>query len=237
MQWTGNGLIVGVRRHGEGGVIVEAMVEERGRCMGLVRGGRSHKQAPALQAGNTVQLVWRARLDEHLGTFVVELLEARAARMIGDRARLYALQLLCDHFRLLPERDPHDRLLGLALDIIDGEGDPRVLGSAVARFELILLDELGFGLDLESCAVTGRTTGLTHVSPKTGRAVTREAALPYVDRLLALPGFLKTGSIGSADDIAEGFTLTGHFLERHVWGPRQIERPATRDGLIGLVTG
>ena len=111
MQWTGEGLIIGVRRHGETSVIAEVMVAGRGRHLGLVRGGRSRKLAATLQPGNTVQLTWRARLEEHLGTFAVELLDARAAELIADRTRLYASQLLCDHLRLLPERDPHDRLL------------------------------------------------------------------------------------------------------------------------------
>src|SRR5215510_8414633 len=119
MQWTGEGLIIGVRRHGESSVIAEVMAEGRGRHLGLVRGGRSPKLAATLQPGNTVQLTWRARLDEHLGTFTLELLQARAAALIADRTRLYASQLVCEHLRLLPERDPHDRLLRFALGIIE----------------------------------------------------------------------------------------------------------------------
>ncbi|MEO8756215.1 MAG: DNA repair protein RecO, partial [Devosia sp.] len=181
MQWTGEGLLIGVRRHGETSVIAEVMVASRGRTMGLIRGGRSLKLAATLQAGNTVQVSWRARLAEHLGTFTVELIDARAANLIADRLRLYACQLLCDHLRLLPERDPHDRLLGSAVDALD-DGKTRLeLGAELARFELSLLDELGFGLDLSACAVTGVTTDLTHVSPKTGRAVSREPAKPYCD--------------------------------------------------------
>ena len=146
MQWTGEGLIIGVRRHGESSVIAEVMVEGRGRHLGLIRGGRSAKHAAALQAGNSVQLTWRARLEEHLGTFVLEVTEARAARLIADRTRLYAAQLLCDHLRLLPERDPNDRLLGQVIKLLD-RTDPSILGVELARFELTLLEELGFGLD------------------------------------------------------------------------------------------
>ena len=189
MQWDGEGLIVGVRRHGESSVIAEVMVEGRGRHLGLIRGGRSSKLAATLQPGNSVQVTWRARLEEHLGTFTLELIEARAAALIADRLRLYASQLVCEHLRLLPERDPHDRLLGLAIRILDQQGTPLELGASVARFELILLDELGFGLDLSSCAATGTTRDLTHVSPKSGRAVSRAAAEPYLDRLLRLPPF------------------------------------------------
>src|SRR5436190_23325679 len=145
MQWDGEGLLIGVRRHGESSVIAEVMVAQRGRTLGLIRGGRSIKLAATLQAGNTVQVTWRARLEEHLGTFAVELVDARAAVLIADRTRLYASQLICDHLRLLPERDPHDRLLGLAARVMEAT-DPLVLGEALARFELTLLEELGFGL-------------------------------------------------------------------------------------------
>ncbi|MEO6394816.1 MAG: DNA repair protein RecO [Devosia sp.] len=235
MQWSGQGLIIGVRRHGESSVIAETMVAGRGRCLGLVRGGRSRKLAATLQPGNTVQLTWRARLDEHLGTFVVELIDARAADLIADRTRLYASQILCEHLRLLPERDPHDRLLGLAVEALAAGKSHLELGMELARFELTLLDELGFGLDVSACAVTGVTTDLTHVSPKTGRAVSREAARPYGDRLLALPRFLISDSPASAADVADAFRLTGYFLDRHVWDARQIEPPAMREALVTLL--
>lgn len=235
MEWSGEGLLIGVRRHGEAGVIAEVMVEGRGRCMGLVRGGRSSRMAATLQPGNSLQLTWRARLDEHLGTFAVEVTQSRAAALIGDRMRLYSSQLLCDHLRLLPERDPHDRLLGMVVDALDRSPDRLALGRALARFELVLLDELGFGLDLSRCAVTGLTTGLSHVSPKTGRAVCLEAAAPYLDRLFVLPAFLRDPAApATPDDIAAAFALTGHFLELHVWAPRRIDPPATREPLLVL---
>jgi DNA repair protein RecO (recombination protein O) len=232
MQWTGEGLIIGVRRHGETSVIAEVMVEGRGRHLGLVRGGRSSKLAATLQPGNLVQLTWRARLEEHLGTFVVELTAARAADLIADRTRLYASQLLCDHLRLLPERDPHDRLLAMAVDALDPERSKLSLGAALARFELTLLDELGFGLDLSACAVTGITDDLTHVSPKSGRAVSRSAAEPYLSKLLELPAFLVDGGDAGARDLRAGFRLTGYFLDRHVWSAREMDPPAMRDALI-----
>lgn len=236
MQWTGEGLLIGVRRHGETSVIAEVMVAGRGRAMGLIRGGRSTKLAATLQPGNTVQVAWRARLEEHLGTFSVELIDARAADLIADRIRLYACQLLCDHLRLLPERDPHDRLLGLAVEALDEGKDRHALSVELARFELTLLDELGFGLDLSACAVTGQTTDLTHVSPKTGRAVSREPAKPYCDRLLRLPQFLIADAEASQQDIADAFRLTGHFLRMHVWETRQIDPPSIRDALIEALT-
>jgi DNA repair protein RecO (recombination protein O) len=235
MQWDGEGLLIGVRRHGETSVIAEVMVAGRGRTLGLVRGGRSTKLAATLQPGNTVQVAWRARLQEHLGTFAVELIDARAAELITDRIRLYACQLLCDHLRLLPERDPHDRLLALAVDSLDDKSE-QDLAIDLARFELTLLDELGFGLDLSACAVTGTTEDLTHVSPKTGRAVSREPAKPYCDRLLVLPQFLIADAPLAMGDLMHAFRLTGHFLHMHVWDPRQIEPPSTRDRLIEDLT-
>lgn len=232
MEWTGEALLIGVRRHGETSVIAEAMVAGRGRYAGLVRGGRSPKLAPALQIGNTIQVTWRARLEDHLGTFVIEPLQSRAAELMADRTRLYLVQLVCDHLRLLPERDPHDRLLGQALSLLDHAPD----GAALARFELALLDELGFGLDLTSCASTGATTDLTHVSPKSGRAVSRAAAEPFKDRLLKLPSFLGARGNASPDALRDAFRLTGYFLDRHVWSARQMEHPAIRDGLVELLS-
>jgi len=238
MQWSGEGLIIGVRRHGESSVIAEVMVEGRGRHLGLIRGGRSSKLAATLQPGNLVQLTWRARLEEHLGTFAVELISGRAADLIADRIRLYASQLLCDHLRLLPERDPHDRLLAMAVNALGEERSRLSLGAALARFELTLLDELGFGLDLETCAVTGSTEDLTHVSPKSGRAVSRAAAEPYLPKLLELPAFLVDGGEATPTQLAAAFRLTGHFLDMHVWSPRQIDPPATRDALVeALIAG
>lgn len=232
MEWTGEALLIGVRRHGETSLIAEAMVAGRGRSLGLVRGGRSPKLAATLQPGNTVQLTWRARLEDHLGIFTVEMLQARAAALIADRQRLYLAQLVCEHLRLLPERDPHDRLLGMALSLLDHDPD----GAALARFELTLLDELGFGLDLTSCASTGVTEDLTHVSPRSGRAVSRAAAQPYLDRLLALPSFLTARGNASPDDLRAAFRLTGHFLDMHLWSARGIEQPPTREPLIDMLT-
>lgn len=231
MEWTGEGLLIGVRRHGETSVIAEAMVVGRGRHLGLVRGGRTRRLAAVLQPGNSLQLTWRARLEDQLGMFTVDLLQARAARLIDDRTQLYLSQLVCEHLRLFPERDPHDRLLGMALRLIDNPPD----GAELARFELAVLDDLGYGLDLSACAVTGETTDLTHVSPKSGRAVSRAAAAPYLDRLLPLPSFLTSRGNASPHDIADALRLSGHFLQAHVWGSRNIASPPTRDLLAEIL--
>lgn len=235
MQWSSEGLIIGVRRHGETSVIVEIMAAGRGRQLGLVRGGRSQKLAPMLQPGNSVIATWRARLEDHLGTFALEPLQSRAAALILDRRRLYLAQVLCEHLHLLPERDPHDRLLSMTLDLLDGDDGMEAMGRGLAEFELVLLDELGFGLDFSSCAATGVTEDLAFVSPRSGRAVSRAAAEPYIDRLLRLPPFLLDGTAQRVGDIGDALRLTGHFLDLHVWMARNIEPPAMREGLLRLL--
>ena len=238
MQWTDEGIIIGTRRHGETSLIVELMTAAHGRHLGLVRGGRSRKLQPLLQPGNSVAAVWRARLDSHLGNYTLDGMTARASRLIETRSGLYGLQALAALLRLLPERDPHPNLYAALDAILDHLDDPLVAGRLIVRFELKLLDELGFGLDLTQCAATGVTADLGYVSPKTGRAVSRTAAEPYRDRLLRLPPFLLAApSAGepTAAEVADGFALTGYFLARHVYEPRGLEPSDARAGLLTLV--
>ncbi|MFJ5369939.1 DNA repair protein RecO [Bosea sp. CER48] len=235
MEWTDEGTIIGVKAHGESAVILEVMTREHGRHLGLVRGGRSAKAQPQLQPGNHVSLVWRARLDEHLGEYKVELLASHAARLMEVPIALYGLGTIGGLLRLLPERDPHPGLYeGLAV-LIAHLDEPRFAPALVVRFELAMLAELGFGLDLSRCAATGSTDDLTHVSPKSGKAVSRRAAQPYLDRLLALPAFLVEGQGGREPSPAEllaGFTLTGYFLRRHLFDPRGLQEPPERLRLV-----
>jgi len=237
MQWIDEGIILGTRRHGETSLIVELMTPAHGRHLGLVRGGRSRKQQPLLQPGNSVTATWRARLDEHLGHYAIEATEQRAARLIEGPAGLYAIQALAALLRLLPERDPHPHLYEALAGVVDHLADPFVAGAMVVRFELQLLDDLGFGLDLESCAATGTNDNLAYVSPRTGRAVSLAAGEPYRDKLLPLPAFLhEAGSISpGGDDLAAAFRLTGYFLARHVYEPRQLEPPGARESLMALI--
>jgi DNA repair protein RecO (recombination protein O) len=238
MQWTDEGIIIGTRRHGETSLIVELMTPAHGRHLGLVRGGRSRKQQPVLQPGNSVTATWRARLDEHLGHYTMEATRQRAARLIEGPAGLYGIQALAALLRLLPERDPHPPLYAGLGAIVDQLDDPLTAGELIARFELRLLDDLGFGLDLEACAATGANDNLAYVSPRTGRAVSLAAGEAYRDRLLPLPAFLMepaADSRPSADDIAAAFRLTGYFLARHVYEPRGLEMPQARAALIALV--
>lgn len=235
MNWTDRALVLGCRSLGESGVVLEVLTREHGRHLGLVHGGRSRRLQPVLQAGNGVVASWRARLDEQLGSFTVEAEALRAARLIGSAAALFGVGALTAHLRLLPERDPHPDLFGAAEEVLDRLDGPEA-GATMVRFELMLLADLGFGLDLSACAVTGRRDDLAYVSPKSGRAVSRESAAPYRDRLLPLPAFLLDESAGPPEPEALGdaIRLTGHFLEAHLYGPRGATLPDERARFVAL---
>jgi len=243
VEWNDVGLVLGSRRLGEADALLELMTRDHGRHLGVVKGGRSKRLAAGLQAGNRVDATWRARLDEHIGHFVVEPLDARAARLMVSAIGLNGLQTLAAHLRLLPERDPHPELFAALDAVLDHFEDARLAAELVIRFELAVIDALGFGLDLGRCALTGATADLAWVSPKSGRAATREAGLPLADRLLVLPPFLAAAGRddptgwgrASAEDLAAGFRLTGHFLARNVWDPRGLRRPDTRDAFVAAV--
>jgi DNA repair protein RecO (recombination protein O) len=230
MQWTDDAIVIGTRRHGETSLIVELMTRSHGRHLGLVRGGRSRRLRPVLQAGNGVSATWRARLDEHLGTLIVEPTADRAARLMESAGAIYGIQAMAALVRLLPEREAHARLYEHLAAILDAFEDPVVAAALVARFEVRLLEDLGFGLDLDSCAVTGSNDDLAYVSPKTGRAVTRSAGEPYRGRLLPLPPFLLDAAPDRppVNDVTVAFRLTGYFLARHVFDPRGVEMPEAR---------
>ena len=232
MEWTDEGLVIGTRRHGEGAVILEVMTPSRGRHFGLVRGGRSPRVQPLIQPGNGVEVTWRARLEEHLGEFRVEPRDLRGARLIASSAALFGLATLAAHLRLLPERDPHPSLHAAACVVVEHLTEPEIAAALVLKFELALLSELGFGLDLSACAITGARAALAFVSPKSGRAVTREAGEPWRERLLPLPAFLAAEGASAAPEaeaIAAGAALTTFFLERHVYEPRGLAPPAERE--------
>ncbi|MBX3581392.1 MAG: DNA repair protein RecO [Rhizobiaceae bacterium] len=236
MEWRDEGIILGTRRHGETSAILEVMTRSHGRHLGLVRGGRSRKQQPVLQAGNKVDLIWRARLDEHLGTFQVEALDLNAARLFDSASAIYGLQMLAAHLRLLPERDPHERLYETLELVIDHLDDPVSAGELAVRFEVMMLDELGFGLDLTECAATGDRADLAYVSPKSGRAVSRAAGEPWHDRMLALPAFLlRAGLRADAVALDDAFRLTGFFFNRHVYEPRGLAGSEARAAFLGAL--
>jgi DNA repair protein RecO (recombination protein O) len=237
MQWSDEGVILSVRPHGEAAAVLELFTRGHGRHLGLVHGGRSRKLRPVLQIGNHVDIVWKARLSENLGHFAVELRKGFAALLMDDAAALTAMTAMAALARLLPERDPHPNLFEVTQFVLGFLDDRGVWPALVVRWELALLDELGFGLDLASCAATGTSTDLVYVSPKSGRAVSSEAGEPYKDRLLALPAFLRGSVAGtvSREDVLAGFALTGHFLESRVLRPRDMQMPDARGRLLSYL--
>ena len=237
MQWQDEGVVLGVRRHGESSAIVSLLTREHGRHAGLVRGGAGKRARALYQPGNQLQVTWRARLAEHLGQLTAEPGMLAAARLMDQPDRLAALSSACALLDLtLPERDPHpalyDELLRLVATLC---GDP-AWAERYVGFELALLAELGFGLDLRACAVTGATEGLAYVSPASGRAVTREGAGRYLDRLLPLPAFLLGHRPADDADIGQALQLTGAFLRRHLFDATDRAMPQARERLVALLT-
>lgn len=234
MEWTGEGILLTARPHGENAAIIEVLTAEHGLHRGIVRGGTGRKQAPVLQPGAQLQLRWRARLDDHLGTFTVEPIRVRAAAIMVDADRLAALNALSAlTVFALAERDPQPRLYeatGMVLDRL-ASGDPWF--GAYLAWERLLLEETGYGLDFSACAVTGATEGLAYVSPRTGRAVTAAGAGAYADRLLPLPALLLDETADeNRERMGEGLRTTGFFL-RETLAPALGSRPvpAARDRL------
>jgi DNA repair protein RecO (recombination protein O) len=237
MRWTAEGIVLASKRHGEANAILELMTREHGRHLGLVRGGAGSRLRPVLQPGNRVSALWQARLDEHLGHYTIEALDARAASFLPIPHALYGVTHLAALCRLLPERDPHPQIHAALADLLDVLLDSRRAGASLVRFELQLLAELGFGLDLASCAASGEHVDLVYVSPKSGRAVSRRAGEPWKDKLLALPAFLgqSCAQDASFDDIVAGFALTGFFLMRHVLEPRGLALADARASFIAAI--
>ncbi len=233
MEWIDEGIVLAVHRHGEASMLVSMLTSHHGRHAGLVRAASRKTGQGLLQVGNRVRARWRARLADNLGTFSCELIQATAFRHMEDMKRLACLVAACAVTETtLPEREPHPRVfdgLSAVLGVLETDGQ---WGSAYVKWEIGILRELGFGLDLERCAVTGRKDQLFYVSPRTGRAVTDAAAGSYRDRLLRLPPFLLVqGGTGNRQEIIEALDLTGHFLQRHVYGPCNRSLPKARSRL------
>jgi DNA repair protein RecO (recombination protein O) len=232
MQWTDAGFVVALRRHGESGTIVELLTREHGRHLGLVRGGQSPKLRAVLQPGNEVAAIWRGRLAEHLGTVGCELVRAHAARFIDDPDRLAGLAAATALIAAtLPEREPHADIFASFAALLAALDSARDWPAYYVGWECSLLAALGFGLELARCAVTGTATDLAYVSPRSGRAVSREAGRPYHDKLLPLPDFLWRDAPSDQVQIALGLQLTEHFLLHHVLLPQGRTLPAARSRL------
>lgn len=242
MDWQDEAVVLSVRHYGENARIATLLTENYGRHAGLLRGSGGGKGG-ALQPGQIVQAEWRARLAEQLGYFTIEARSHPAALMLDDPARLAALSAVCALVdATLPEREPHPNLFAAtrALFTLMAEmPEPENWGALYVRWEMGLLAEMGYGLDLDACAATGATTGLTHVSPRTGRAVSAAAAAPYAERLLLLPGFLVPGRGAVRNDsmgeMLAGLALTGHFLENRLFAQLHAGLPAARPRLLEVI--
>ena len=239
MEWSDDAIVLSVRPHGESGAILEALTRAHGRHLGLVRGGASRHSKPVLQPGNTVRLQWRARLSEHLGNFTAELDRARAGELMERREALIGLNALTAVAgAALPEREPHEPVFEAAQILLDAmiEDGLAHWGPLYVRWEVGLLEALGFGLDLSRCAATGAVEDLRYVSPRSGRAVSSEAGAPYAGRLFVLPAFLLASQNADVDaaDIAGGLELTGHFLLERVLRPHGKTMPGARLRLDAL---
>jgi DNA repair protein RecO (recombination protein O) len=240
MDWSDDAIVLSVRALGESGAIVEALTREHGRHLGLVRGGASRKLKPVLQPGNSLQVNWRARLSEHLGSFAVELARARAGALMDGREALIGLNAFAAvTSAAMPEREAHAPVFEAGQILLDAMTEDGIghWGPLYVRWEAGLLDALGFGLDLSHCAATGATDDLSFVSPRSGRAVSRDGGEEYKSKLLKLPPFL-LGSQNAVErtDIAAGLALTGYFLAQRVLMPHGKDLPAARlrlDALAG----
>jgi DNA repair protein RecO (recombination protein O) len=234
MQWADIAFVLGTRRHGENALIVELLTREHGRHAGLVRGGQSPRRRALLQPGNEVAARWRGRLAEHIGTLDCELIAAHAARLLDDADRLAALNsAVALLLAALPEREPHadcHALFAALLHSLETGTEWTGWARAYVVWECNLLAAVGFGLDLARCAVSGTNQDLAYVSPRTGRAVSRETGAPYRERLLPLPLFLwRPEAPADAADIVAGLTLTRHFLATHLLEARGGRLPEARE--------
>ncbi len=236
MNWTDDGIVLSARKHGEHALIVQLLTRTHGRHAGLVRGGAGSRSRGSYQPGNVVTAEWRARLAEHLGTYSCELVASPAATLLDDPVPLTALAAACAVAETsLPEREQAERLYIHFLRFLASlDGDQWM--AAYVEWELALLADLGYGLDLSVCAATGQTHDLVFVSPKSGRAVSREAGTPYRARLLPLPEFLiDNAAAANVAAIADGLALTGHFLESQVYHALDRRMPDARTRFVDRI--
>jgi DNA repair protein RecO (recombination protein O) len=237
MRWADDGIFLNGRPHGETSVIANIFTRANGRTHGLVKGGRSRRIRPLLQTGNGLRVEWRARLEDQLGVYTVELTEPTAARILDDKLALAGVNAIVALLQVLPERDPHPKLFD-ALNECLALADSAAFPASITRFELRLLDELGFGLDLSKCAATGRSDDLVYVSPRSGQAVSQGAGEPYRDKLLPLPAFLLEGNVSgppAGREVARGLAMTGYFLNTHVFAETGKAMPKAREEFARLL--
>lgn len=243
MEWQDDGIVLAAQRFGEHDAVLEVMTPSHGRSRGFVKAGMSRRTKASLQPGNSLTLTWRSRLETNLGRFQLELVHSPLGHLISDGARMAALAAVCAVVSsAMPEREPHrgvyEALKGFVALLEADDGSLELWAATLARIELGILAELGYGLDLSVCAATGTTEDLKFVSPKSGRAVSEIVAAPYRDRLLPLPGFIVsgTGGLPAPADALAGLALTGFFMERHVWVVAGSGQPDARERLVATLS-
>ncbi len=233
MDWSSEGYILSTRKHGETSAIIDVFTRDKGRHQGLVRGGIGRRMRPVLQPGNQVRVEWRGRLSEHLGNYSVEGINSRAAELMDDRLSLSGLNAMTAMCReMLPEREVHAEIFDVFEIVLANLHNIDVWPALYIRWEAGLLSALGYGLDFTRCAATGANDNLTHISPRSGRAVSASAAEPYLDKLLRLPPFIRGEGFSTPEDILDGLKLTGHFLETRVQWNLNRTLPEARHQLI-----
>jgi DNA repair protein RecO (recombination protein O) len=238
MEWSDDALIISTRRHGETSMIATLLSRENGRYAGLVRGGAGKYKRGIMQTGNLVRAQWRARLPEHLGNFTCEMARPLAAEAMNNPLHLMALSSACSVCAtVLPEREPHASIYDGLLVLLENLNVEDWL-SLYVKWEMGLLGELGFGLDLSECAATGASDDLIYISPKSGRAVSSSAGKPYKDRLLTLPPFLlESGRAATSNtEIQEGLQVTGFFLNLHAYAENGQSQPDARNRFVQAVS-
>lgn len=229
IEWSDTGVLLTSRAHGEHAAIIDVLTPMHGRAAGVVRGGRSRKMTPHLQPGTQLDVTWKARLEDHLGSFTVEPVRARAAVIMGDRKALVGMQAVTALTSvLLPEREAMPDVYERTVTLLDLMAVTDAWPLAYLRWELSLLDALGYGLDLSRCAVTGATEGLNYVSPKSGRAVSTGGAGEWAPKLLPLPSVLLPGHEGGDADIAQAMGTTGFFLSKAAGDGRDLPEARRR---------
>ena len=237
MEWRAEGILLWVRRHGETSAIIEVLTAEQGRHAGLVQAGATKAKAHMLQPGAQLSLEWSARLAEHLGTYKIDLIRSRAGSIMTSREALAALNVVSALLvKFTPEREPDPHLYDATFGLIECLGDANPFWPILyAKWELTLLQAIGFGLDLGSCASTGGTDELVYVSPRSGRAVCRAAGAPFANRMLPLPQFLIGRGMPNMPDVRESLRLTGYFIEHWVCPAFELQDvPEARKRLIRL---
>ena len=236
MNFEDVGIVLSVRKYGERAGLIELLTKNHGRHIGLARNYQSKNNQPILQPGNAISFIWKARLSEHLGTVTFELDTSRSWKLINNRVRMVVLQTLISHLRMLPERESFPEVFKRTSSILDFTCDDSNLIKDLIIWELFILEQLGYGVDMSECAVTKSNQDLKYISPRTGRAVTKEVGEPYKSKLIEIPEFIFGGNTLNDVELKKGLLLTEFFLKKDLYKPLQLNLPMFRDSLYQMLS-